>query len=259
MKKLILLFSVGFLFANSALANNDCFIAQENGHIIQEEGNCKARHSPCSTFKIAISLMGYNEGILIDETHPELPFQQSYADWQEVWKQNHNPTSWMKNSVVWYSQIITQKLGKKKFHKYLTKFNYGNRDVSGDKGKDNGLTRSWLSSSLEISPHEQIKFLQKLVDRKLPVSKKAQEMTKNILFAEEYDGWKFYGKTGAGDIFSKDGSLDKTHQIGWYVGFIEKENRKIIFARYIENDGKQDYSSGKKAKSEAIQKLLELI
>ncbi|WP_373369869.1 penicillin-binding transpeptidase domain-containing protein, partial [Klebsiella aerogenes] len=32
------------------------------------------------------------------------------------------------------------------------KFEYGNQDVSGDSGKHNGLTQSWLMSSLTISP-----------------------------------------------------------------------------------------------------------
>ncbi|ASX27927.1 hypothetical protein BA173_03570 [Rickettsia sp. MEAM1 (Bemisia tabaci)] len=53
-------------------------------------------------------------------------------------------------------------------------FSYGNQDTSGDKGKNNGLTNAWLSSSLEISPEEQIAFLQKLAADQLPVSLKAQ-------------------------------------------------------------------------------------
>ncbi|KJW02328.1 penicillin binding transpeptidase domain protein [Rickettsia endosymbiont of Ixodes pacificus] len=92
----------------------------------------------------------------------------------------------MKTSCVWYSQVITKELGIEKFRDYVTKFDYGNRDISGDKGKNNGLTNAGLSSSLEISPEEQLAFLQKLAENKLPVSVKAQEMTKNILFIEDF-------------------------------------------------------------------------
>ncbi len=41
----------------------------------------------CS-FNIAISLMGYNEGVLIDELHPTLPFKKGYVDYIEKWKQS---------------------------------------------------------------------------------------------------------------------------------------------------------------------------
>ncbi|UZW38578.1 penicillin-binding transpeptidase domain-containing protein [Rickettsia conorii] len=88
--------------------------------IIKQAGNCKSRYAPCSTFKIAVSLMGYDDGFLIDETHPKLPFKEGYADYLEVWKQPQTPKDWMKNSCVWYSQIITKELGIEKFRDYVT-------------------------------------------------------------------------------------------------------------------------------------------
>ena len=234
-------------------ADDGCFLAMENGKAIEQNGNCKARHTPCSTFKIAISLMGYDQEILIDETHPKMAFKVDYTDGTQIWKQPHNPASWIKYSVVWYSQLITKELGLEKFNSYIKKFDYGNQDISGDKGKNNGLMESWLSSSLQISPKEQVQFLQKLLDNKLPVSAKAHEMTKNILFAEELpDGWKLYGKTGSCDL------QDRRKQTGWFVGWVQKENRKIIFANYLEDQEKLDYSGGKMAKEQAYKRLIEL-
>jgi len=160
MKKILLLILTLALI--KPVSASSCFLVKEKNKILKQEGDCKSRHSPCSTFKIAISLMGYNEGLLVDENNPELPFKQGYTDLVETWKQPQNPNTWMKNSCVWYSQVLTQKLGEKKFKKYVKNFDYGNEDVSGDKAKDNGLTNAWLSSSLQISPQEQIKFLNKL-------------------------------------------------------------------------------------------------
>jgi beta-lactamase class D len=254
MKKTILFLSLGLLFNAPAKANTQCFLAKENSIILKQEGDCKTRHSPCSTFKIAISLMGYNEGLLRDETHPMLPFKNGYADHMENWKAPHNPTLWMKNSCIWYSQVLTQELGMKKFTDYVTKFNYGNKDVSGDKGQDNGLTRSWLSSSLEISPEEQIVFLQNMLEGKLPVSFNSQEITKNILFHENLpEGWKFYGKTGSGTLPNADKSTTSYQPHGWFVGFIQKDKRTIYFAEHIEN------YAGPDAKAFAKAKLLALI
>jgi len=260
MQKITLFLCLGLLFCGQVLADDKCFIATENNKVIKQEGNCKLRYAPCSTFKIAISLMAYNEGLLIDETHPELPFKKGYTDWLDRWKQPHNPTLWMKNSCVWYSQFLTRKLGMTKFKEYVKKFNYGNQNVSGDKGKNNGLTNSWLSSSLEISPDEQMVFLENLIANKLPVSILAHEMTKNILFVEELPGgWKLFGKTGNGSQISKDKSQQLDLQQGWFIGWVQKNEQIIIFINHITDDSKQGIYASLRAKEEAKEKLLLLI
>nr|WP_232279142.1 penicillin-binding transpeptidase domain-containing protein [Rickettsia akari] len=92
-----------------------------------------------------MSLMGYDDGFLIDETRPKLPFKDGDADMLEVWKQPpHTPKDLMKNSCLWYSQVITKELGIAKFRNYVTKFDYDNHDILGDKGKNNGLTNALL-------------------------------------------------------------------------------------------------------------------
>ena len=259
-KAIGLLLNLGLCLGSSALADTRCFLIQERNTIIKQEGDCKVRYAPCSTFKIPIALMGYAEGLLLDEKHPEMPFKEGYADWLDVWKQPHTPNTWMKNSCVWYSQVLTQKLGIHKFQTYVTRFNYGNQDVSGDKGKDNGLTNAWLSSSLEISPEEQAVFLQNLIDNHVDVSLKAHANTKNILFLEDLpNGWKLYGKTGSGSLLSKDRMKKLDLQHGWFVGWIQKEGRTIVFVNHITDDKKQDTYASLRAKAEAKEKLANLI
>ncbi|KJV61184.1 putative beta-lactamase-like protein [Rickettsia amblyommatis str. Ac/Pa] len=50
--------------------------------------------------------MGYDDGFLIDETHPKLPFKEGYADYLEVWKQSQTPKDWMKNSVFGILRLL---------------------------------------------------------------------------------------------------------------------------------------------------------
>ena len=198
------------------------FSAQENcilingatDEIVFEIGpNIHERVSPCSTFKITLSLMGFDSGILLDETTPTWDFQDGYDDFLEYWKAPHNPKSWIKNSCVWYSRLLALQLGLEKIQNYLKSFEYGNQDMSG------GLTSAWLSSSLKISPKEQAVFIQKIIHGDLPISEKAIEMTKSILYVDELpDGWKLFGKTGHGFV---DDS--KNLEIGWFVGWIEKD------------------------------------
>lgn len=261
MKKIILYLTALISLTISFITKADCFLVKENDKFIKQEGSCESRYAPCSTFKIAISLMGYDDGFLIDETHPKLPFKEGYADYLEVWRQPQTPKDWMKNSCVWYSQVITKELGIEKFRDYVTKFNYGNQNISGDKGKNNGLTNAWLSSSLEISPEEQLTFLQGLAENKLPVSVKAQEITKNILFMEDFvDGWKLYGKTGSGNKLSQDRTVKlKDKQIGWFIGWLQKNDRTVFFVHFIEDNKTYDSYAGRRSKEVAKEKLKELI
>lgn len=258
----MILFLILSLFINvSAMAmGSRCFLVKTTNLVLIKEGDCELRYSPCSTFKIALSLMGYDAGILKDETHPEWPFKVGYPDYIEAWKKAQNPRLWIKNSCVWYSQVLTQKLGMHKFKDYVVKFNYGNKDVSGDKGKGNGLTHAWLSSSLEISPEEQSVLLLKLLSNQLPVNRKAHEMTKNILFMETLPhGWKLYGKTGSGSLLSMDKTKKLDLQHGWFVGWIQRNGQIFVFVNHIIDDKKQDTYAGLRAKADTKDRLLKFI
>lgn len=74
--------------------------------------------------------------------HTEWLFKEEYAAPLGSWKHSHTPATWIQNSCIWYSQVLTAKLGIQKFQNYVNKFNDGNRDVSGDKGQYNGLTHA---------------------------------------------------------------------------------------------------------------------
>ncbi|SHH20105.1 class C beta-lactamase [Massilia sp. CF038] len=194
------------------------------GKVLMQRGDCQRQVTPASTFKIPLSLMGYDAGFLKDTQTPELPFRQGYVDWRPSWRSATAPAKWMSESVVWYSQQITQSLGKKRFAEYTTRFNYGNADVSGDAGHE-GLTAAWLESSLRISPLEQLSFLGKVVNRQLGVSEHAYAMTAQLTqWGQSPDGWRIHGKTGSGDGY------------GWYVGWASKGARAYVFARLIQKD-----------------------
>jgi beta-lactamase class D len=259
MNKVIVLLCSIMLSANVAFADS-CFIAKENGKVLKSEGQCDKRYAPMSTFKIALALMGFDSGILIDDMHPVWPFKKGYVDFRDAWMQDQTPKSWIKESCVWYSQVLTKSLGMKKLQEYVTKFDYGNKDLSGDKGQNNGLTQAWLSSSLQISSVEQMNFLEKLLLNKLPVSPYAQAMTKNILFVEDLqNGWKFYGKTGTGSLINADGTKNPDLYHGWFIGWIEKGERRIIFSNHMNDDKKEDMLASLRAKADAKERLTKMI
>lgn len=249
-----------FLTHTGMWAEDFCFVAQENGLIVQQEGNCTMRRSPCSTFKIALSVIGFDAGILIDETHPKVPFRKEYPHYRAVWRQAHHPRLWIQNSCLWFSQYITHRLGLKKLKAYLKKLGYGNQKIQGHKNDPDGLKKSWISGSLEISPLEQIDFLQHLYDQSLPLRKQAQTMTKNILNKKHLsNGWILVSKTGSGYQVGHNPTSRMPLKQGWSVGWIKNGQRTIIYAYFKKENQFYKGFAGERIEAEAIKKLHHLI
>lgn len=222
----VVLLLVIFLCARLGAEESFIMIDASSGDVFKTVGaNVEERASPCSTFKIALSLMGFHEGILIDEMQPLWPYQEGYAGDLEMWRREQTPKSWLKCSCIWYSRILTEQMGIEKINAYLQDFSYGNQDMTGDPGQENGLTNAWLGSSLQISPKEQVFFLRKMLQSELCVSASTVEITKKLLFVEELpNGYSLYGKTGL------------CGSVGWFVGWIEKGSERYVFAYRIQKE-----------------------
>ncbi len=192
--------------------------------------------TPASSFKVPLALIGYDSGILQDENLPAWPYREEYAAWDELWKRTTTPTTWMRDSVVWYSQELTRRLGVKRFQEYVDRFDYGNRDLTGHPGRGDGLTTAWLSTSLRISASEQVAFIRRLVRGELPVSPSATARTMAIMTTVQVDGWSISGKTGTGLRRLADGTNDRNRQVGWFVGWARRDGRTLVFARLIEDE-----------------------
>ena len=217
----------------------------ETGKTVLEEGDCDLRKTPASTFKVPLAVIGFETGILESEDAPVLSYRAGDPDWGgEVWLRDTSPRDWMRHSVVWYSQRITRALGRQTLTDYAVLLKLGNADFSGDKGQDNGLDRAWLSSSLLISPREQVTFLCGLVQGTLPLSTEAISMTQAIMPNVLAGGWRFQGKTGGAFPREADGSFDYTRGIGWYVGWATRGDRTLVFARLTQANERQERSAG---------------
>jgi beta-lactamase class D len=231
MRSKILIFT--FALANISLTPEESFIlfdGRSQKEVLLLGSRVDEPISPCSTFKLPLCLMGFDSGVLRDEHHPVWSFKEGYDDFLPCWKTTQNPKSWIKNSCVWYSRLIVDELGVDLFNHYLKIFEYGNQDLTG------GFRGAWLSSSLKISPREQLNFIKKMIEEELPVSSDTIKLSKPLFFLEELEGgWKLFGKTGFG-VMHLDSSKN---ELGWFVGWIEKEGDWLAFA-YLINDEKID-------------------
>ena len=183
---------------------------------------CAERTSPCSTFKVPLSLMAFDAGNLVD-AGSSMKWDGAVTS-RESWNRDQTAASWMQNSVVWFSQRLTPMLGMDKVKAYLARFDYGNQDMTG------GLTTAWLSSSLTISPDEQLTFWRRFWREELPVSKHAFAVTKQLTFVDtSASGWTLHGKTGSGRAQAGDPNGDPSLWIGWFAGHVARGDREYVF------------------------------
>lgn len=227
----------------------DCTLMLDaaTGAVLVEEGRCDVRTTPASIFNIAVSLMGFDAGILQDAHTPALPFKDGYVDWQPSWRAATDPTSWIRNSTVWYAQQVTSRLGERRVQDYVGRFDYGNQDLTG------GVDMAWIASSLQVSPREQAAFLRKVANRELPVSAHAFDMTAQLLRLPTLaDGWQVYGKTGTA---SGDGAGDNRRALGWFVGWATRDGRTVVFARQTFGPRDPDRAAGPLLKERFLRAL----
>lgn len=226
-------------FAGSVAAAPLCtLISDAHTHkVIYQAGECSRQVSPASTFKLALSLMGFDAGLLQSEHKPVFNYHAGDPDWGGAnWLQPTDPERWIKYSVVWYSQRVTHALGQARLEQYARSLGFGNADLSGDPGRANGLDRAWISSSLKISPLEQLRFQEQWANGALPVSAQAMALTARIsLLQERPEGWDIHGKTGTAYPRDAKGVSDETQGYGWFVGWAKKDNRLLAFA-HLEQD-----------------------
>jgi beta-lactamase class D len=219
------------LVSFASLTGEETFILV-NGNtneIVKEIGpDIHERVTPACSFNIVLSLMGYDSEILQDEKRPIWDFQEGYDDFSESWKVSQTPESWMSRSCVWYSKIIGLQLGLETIQNYLVLLEYGNRDMSGGLAEPGMMNPAWISSSLKISPKEQVDFIQKMVSKTIALPSHVIERTRTLLLKEELPGgWRLYGKAGLGTISRQD---DSSLEVRWFVGWIENNRSFFPFA-----------------------------
>ncbi|WP_415403983.1 penicillin-binding transpeptidase domain-containing protein [Tateyamaria sp. SN3-11] len=139
--------------------------------------------------------------------------------WNEDWKRDHTLQSAFRNSVVWIYQDIVQQVGAPGMEAWLQRLDYGNATTGGP----DTLTTYWLNDTLQISAVEQVDFLTRLVEQRLPISPETYAAADDIMLADTGEGWELRAKTGwrhGRDIMD----------IGWYVGWVACGDDHYVFA-----------------------------
>ena len=201
--------------------------ANEQKVRVSNAPRAEVRYSPFSTFKVPNSLIALEVG-LVKSSEQKLTFDESRYPRENWWRKSwyESPLTLKQafavSAVPIYRQIAFE-VGEQRMTKFVTDFDYGNKDITS------GIDSFWLSGSIQISAKEQIGFLQRLYEGKLPVSKESLSAFKDVMRVEETDRYTLYAKTGAG-------RLNANKVLGWYVGIVENAQGVHYFAFNIEDD-----------------------
>lgn len=199
---------------------------KQNKWTYSDTADSKTRILPASTFKILNSLIALETGVLKDENELvkwvglENVDTVYYGYRPDIYKEMNLAEAFTK-SAVWVYIELAKKIGKEKYEHYLKLCHYGNENVS-EKGID-----FWNFGPLEITPIEQINFLKALYEEKLPFSKKTMAIVKKIMITETGGDYTIRAKTGM---------CIKDQAIGWWVGYVEKNNTVYFFATRIRTE-----------------------
>ncbi|MFD2942943.1 penicillin-binding transpeptidase domain-containing protein [Flavobacterium notoginsengisoli] len=150
-------------------------------------------------------------------------------------------------SAGWVFIELAKKIGRKNYEKYLKLCRYGNVNLSQ---KDSDF---WNFGDFAISPVNQIEFVKKLYEEELPFSKRNMQIAKNVILSETGSDYKIYSKTGW--------TREKGFNIGWWVGYIVKENGTYFFATRLlqnRNSNRADFGSCRKDITKKVFKELKI-
>jgi beta-lactamase class D len=172
---------------------------------------------PASTFKIPNSLIALETGVVGDPDKDVFKWDGVVRS-IEGWNRDHTLRTAIAASAVPVYQEIARRIGAERMQKYVDLFEYGNRDIGG------GIDQFWLTGNLRIDPVQQVDFVDRLRRGVLPVSKRSQDLVRDILPV-----------TSAGDaiIRAKSGLLGAEigkPSLGWMVGWAEKGSEHTVFA-----------------------------
>ncbi len=193
---------------------------KQNGYLVYNSQRAKSPFVPASTFKIFNSLVALETGVVRDENEV-IKWDGVKRDFPQ-WNKDQTMRTAIKDSVVWFYQELARRIGQQRMQRYINIANYGNRDISG------GIDHFWLDGGLRITPKEQIDFLVKLQQNKLPFSQRSIKIVKDIIINEKTSDYVLRGKTG----------WEK--QVGWYVGYLERGSDVYFFATNMDIANPED-------------------
>ncbi|WP_268846955.1 class D beta-lactamase [Flavobacterium aestivum] len=174
---------------------------------------------PASTFKIPNSIIALETGVVKNDS-VIFKWNGEKRNFKK-WEKDLTFKEAFRVSCVPCYQEVARKIGVNRMKTYLKKLNYP-RMVFDTLTIDN----FWLQGKSKISQMQQIDFLERLYYSQLPISKRTENILKDIMIIEKTESYTLSGKPGWG--------MRNEINNGWLVGYLETNNTVYFFATNVE-------------------------
>ena len=213
-----------FFAAEGTAGTFVAFKAYDQMYFISDEARARNAILPASTFKIPNSIIALDTGVVADPNTDVFKWDGVVRGIKE-WNKDHTLRTAFAASAVPVYQEIARRIGAERMQKYVDLFNYGNRNIGG------GIDRFWLTGDLRISPMQQIAFVDSLRRGILPVSRRAQELTRDIMPLTMVGESLIRAKTGLVGVDDRNSTdISAGTSVGWLVGWAQKSSEQTVFA-----------------------------
>jgi beta-lactamase class D len=232
------------IFKNSGM--DGTFILYDvtsNKYIGHNKNRAESRFVPASTFKIPNSLIGLSVGAVkgVDEI---IPYRGDSKPFIKAWAKDMGLRESIVLSNVPIYQELARRIGLERMRDGIERLDYGNKQIGTT------VDTFWLTGPLKISAIEQTIFLARLAQGTLPFPQENQSSVREITLLERGTSWELHGKTGWENAPGKG--------VGWWVGWVHKNNRTYAFALNIDIEKESD-ASKRIELGKACLKALELL
>ncbi len=175
---------------------------------------------PASTFKIAHSLIALETGVM---AHDSVIIKwDGEPKWVKSWEQDLTFRDAFRFSCLPCYRQIAPQVGIERMTDWLTKLDYG---MSFTPDSSN-IDLFWVDGDWQISPFQQIDFLQRFYNDELPVSDRSAKLVKEFMVLDQQSDYILRGKTGWSIVGDRNN--------GWFVGYLESEDQVYYFATNVE-------------------------
>lgn len=185
---------------------------------------CNRPMPPCSTFKIANSLIGLDAGLVTPSTVKRWDGKPQPV---KIWERDTDMTNAFRRSVVWWYQDLARTVGPQTYRERLKAYGYGSQDPKGP------VDAFWLGpqagGGLTITPRQQAAFLHRFYAGRLPVKPESAAAVQAMMQIEDVGGVQVSGKTG-----SCPSSADGSRQAGWWAGRLKGPARDLVVVAAME-------------------------
>lgn len=206
---------------------------------------------PASTFKVINLLIALETGVIKDEKEtvqwPGHTDTLLYGYRPDIYK-DMTVEEAFKVSAGWVFIELAKRVSRTRYAQYLKQCSYGNGNLS-EKGTD-----FWNFGAFAISPVNQVNFLVRVYEGKVPFSKRNTDILKKVMITEARAQYTLRSKTGWTRTAEND--------IGWWLGYVARKDNVYFFATRLikkRSDHNPDFGDCRKSITKAILTHLNII